>query len=413
MSRQRCFPNRFPPTRPPGSIGDVGADRLRDDYLRAQLVACQEYVLSGRDGYDGGSVYTGAAGISLALCRLARNARCAGSSQGALDSAQLLARAKEYLEEAAPDLRQRRHQASLLCGSAGIHCTAALLAGEVMAVAQAQGSTETAAAAAKAEAEAAAEELRRHVEAYVSLQADAVSCQEDEMLYGRAGWLLGACMLNHHLGRGTVPEDITLPVLRALLASGRSLAARMPSGSPPLFFTWHDRPYLGAAHGLMGICYVLLHYWDAGMAVPHLHSDVEATIRFIMSLELDATGHPGPGGCFPNAVGDSPGRQPLVHWCHGAPGAVFLFCKAYEVLGHVEFREAAERAGAIVWRDGLLKKGPGLCHGVAGNGYALLALSRATGNKQYWYQAQQFAILSWLRGVSEWEPCARQAAVPI
>jgi len=116
MSRQRCFPNRFPPTRPPGSIGDVGADRLRDDYLRAQLVACQEYVLSGRDGYDGGSVYTGAAGISLALCRLARNARCAGSSQGALDSAQLLARAKEYLEEAAPDLRQRRHQASLLCG---------------------------------------------------------------------------------------------------------------------------------------------------------------------------------------------------------------------------------------------------------------------------------------------------------
>mmetsp|Transcript_3378 Transcript_3378/g.8532 ORF Transcript_3378/g.8532 Transcript_3378/m.8532 type:complete len:201 (+) Transcript_3378:642-1244(+) len=148
-----------------------------------------------------------------------------------------------------------------------------------MAVAQAQGSTETAAAAAKAEAEAAAEELRRHVEAYVSLQADAVSCQEDEILYGRAGWLLGACMLNHHLGRGTVPEDITLPVLRALLASGRSLAARMPSGSPPLFFTWHNRPYLGAAHGLMGICYVLLHYWDAGMAVPHLHSDVEATIR--------------------------------------------------------------------------------------------------------------------------------------
>jgi len=113
-----------------------------------------------------------------------------------------------------------------------------------------------------------------------------------------------------------------------------------------------------------------------------------------MSLELDAAGHPGPGGCFPNSVGDSPGRQPLVHWCHGAPGAVFLFCKAYEVLGHVEFREVAERAGAVVWRDGLLRKGPGLCHGVAGNGYALLALSRATGNKQYWYQAQQVKCAS-------------------
>jgi hypothetical protein len=42
------------------------------------------------------------------------------------------------------------------------------------------------------------------------------------------------------------------------------------------------------------------------------------------------------------------------------------------------FLAAARRAGEVVWERGLLKKGPGLCHGVAGNGYALLALYKAT-----------------------------------
>jgi hypothetical protein len=42
------------------------------------------------------------------------------------------------------------------------------------------------------------------------------------------------------------------------------------------------------------------------------------------------------------------------------------------------FLAAARRAGEVVWARGLLKKGPGLCHGVAGNGYALLALYKAT-----------------------------------
>jgi hypothetical protein len=32
----------------------------------------------------------------------------------------------------------------------------------------------------------------------------------------------------------------------------------------------------------------------------------------------------------------------------------------------------------VVWQQGLLKKGPGLCHGVAGNAYALLRLWKAT-----------------------------------
>lgn len=35
---------------------------------------------------------------------------------------------------------------------------------------------------------------------------------------------------------------------------------------------------------------------------------------------------------------------------------------------------AARRGGELVWQRGLIKKGPGLCHGVAGNGYTFLHL---------------------------------------
>ena len=35
---------------------------------------------------------------------------------------------------------------------------------------------------------------------------------------------------------------------------------------------------------------------------------------------------------------------------------------------------AARSGGELVWQRGLIKKGPGLCHGVAGNGYTFLHL---------------------------------------
>jgi len=48
------------------------------------------------------------------------------------------------------------------------------------------------------------------------------------------------------------------------------------------------------------------------------------------------------------------------------------------VLGDTDYLSAASRAGDLVWRQGLLKKGPGLCHGVTGNAYALLKLWKVT-----------------------------------
>ncbi len=48
-----------------------------------------------------------------------------------------------------------------------------------------------------------------------------------------------------------------------------------------------------------------------------------------------------PGHCgFQGQRGE---ENSLVHWCHGAPGVVFLFVKAWEKLREEKYREAALR----------------------------------------------------------------------
>lgn len=64
-----------------------------------------------------------------------------------------------------------------------------------------------------------------------------------------------------------------------------------------------------------------------------------------------------------------PGRDRLVQWCHGAPGPLLLFARAYETWNDPRYLAWAEDAADVVWARGFLRKGNGLCHGVAGNAY--------------------------------------------
>ena len=43
----------------------------------------------------------------------------------------------------------------------------------------------------------------------------------------------------------------------------------------------------------------------------------------------------------------------------------------------------------VIWKRGLLKKGYGICHGVAGNGYAFLVAYKMTGDPKYLHRAFQ------------------------
>ncbi|CAN0431393.1 unnamed protein product, partial [Ectocarpus fasciculatus] len=82
----------------------------------------------------------------------------------------------------------------------------------------------------------------------------------------------------------------------------------------------------------------------------------------------------------------------LVQWCHGSPGIIPMLTKAHEVFEDDRYLEMARRSSEVVWKRGLLTKGNGICHGVAGNGYAFLSLRKAdAADGRHLHRARSFA----------------------
>jgi hypothetical protein len=77
-----------------------------------------------------------------------------------------------------------------------------------------------------------------------------------------------------------------------------------------------------------------------------------------------------------------------VQWCHGAPGVI----TGLSALPRDDrLDELLRGAGELIWAAGPLRKGPGLCHGTAGNGYAFLALHTRFGDEIWRERARAFA----------------------
>jgi hypothetical protein len=77
--------------------------------------------------------------------------------------------------------------------------------------------------------------------------------------------------------------------------------------------------------------------------------------------------------------------QIRTQWCHGAPGIVATLAQGLEL-------DLAAAGGELTWVAGPLRKGAGLCHGTAGNGYAFLALFERTGDERWLARARAFAM---------------------
>lgn len=72
-------------------------------------------------------------------------------------------------------------------------------------------------------------------------------------------------------------------------------------------------------------------------------------------------------------------RSPLVQICHGTPGLLLLLAAAngipyFNKLLHEKWDEAIRLGSERIWEEGLLSKGGGLCHGIAGNAWPWLLL---------------------------------------
>ncbi|KAL1955793.1 hypothetical protein VTO42DRAFT_8113 [Malbranchea cinnamomea] len=209
----------------------------------------------------------------------------------------------------------------------------------------------------------------------------------DEVLYGRAGLLLALLnirTLATGLHKGS--KELLAPLFQNIAKLVDVIVSAGVRGSQdyetvhgnrealPLMWPWHEKFYTGAIHGVCGPLAVLLtcNPDEAANSYPLIAQTINALCRMCISHN----------GHLPSSLPakPSPRPSPLVQICHGAPGILILLSHARnnpEMASKYwcsEWDEALKLSSQRVWEQGLLYKGGGLCHGIAGNAWPFLLL---------------------------------------
>ncbi|CAL1300919.1 unnamed protein product [Larinioides sclopetarius] len=318
------------------------------------------------DDADGG-LYVGLSGVSYMCYYLSQHPEFAEKK------GELLERSEYYLQHALTDAdapKNKSSRAAFLLGGCGAYAVAAALNKTL----------------------GKDKESRIFLDKYVSLAdgclgLDYLGCGSDELLVGRAGYLSGILFLQKVFESEILPEEKVIKLCDAIVQSGVKYSKKHRSPCP-LMYAYYGTEYLGAAHGLSGILQMLLCFPSFLQKRPDAEPLIKDSVDWLLSLQT-------PSGNFPCAVDEvakpRPDSHELVHWCHGAPGIVYLMAKAYLRWKEEKYLRSCLACGEVVWNKGLLKKGPGICHGVAGSGYVFLLLYRLTDHHKHLHRALQFA----------------------
>jgi hypothetical protein len=288
------------------------------------------------DGYQAAlpmkNLYVGAGGLAWGLDRLRRS----GYADTTLDLAGVAQRALARFRDA-PDYLQgeelpAQHRSSLFVGEAGLVFTAWLIE----------------------PADDLATELLELVRKNIGNEAN-------ELMWGVPGTLLAARVLHartrEERWRAAVEE------------SGQALRDERDDDG-----LWTQKLYgdifrdLGPVHGFVGNVAALGDVRGAG--------DVLAQTAIVEDGRAN----------WPSSM--SSDRVPALQWCHGAPG---IIATASDYLDEDMLVAGAE----LIWDAGPPKideKGAGICHGTAGNGYALLKTFERTGDERWLERARAFAM---------------------
>ena len=191
-------------------------------------------------------------------------------------------------------------------------------------------------------------------------------------------------------------------ICKIMVQSGRHFA-RNHSCQSPLMYSYYGTQYIGAAHGMASILLALISVPGYLENNPIDAIDIQKSIEYLLTIQYK-------DGNFPSSLSAPKqimnGTLELLHWCHGAPGCIYLFAKAYLIWRDERYLQACEKCTNLIWIRGLLKKGPGLCHGISGNGYAFLLMYRLTDNIDYYKKAKCFEYFM------ETEEFAKNARTP-
>ena len=216
-----------------------------------------------------------------------------------------------------------------------------------------------------------ADALHAHVRSNVENPAN-------ELMWGSPGTMIAARALLARTG-----EERWTEAWRE--SADELLRRREPDGLWTQRLYGHTSRYLGPAHGLVGNVLALL-------GGRELLGDERAAVlarETAAVLARTAVVEDGLANWPPEAGGElvDQGGEVRVQWCHGAPGIV---ASAAEYLDEDLLLAGAE----LTWRAGAHggDKGAGICHGTAGNGYALLKTFERTGDEGWLERARRFAV---------------------
>ncbi|MBA2643699.1 MAG: LanC-like protein [Actinobacteria bacterium] len=205
-----------------------------------------------------------------------------------------------------------------------------------------------------------------------------VSNEADELMWGTPGTLLAARAMLDWTGEERWES--------AWRESAEALwSRRNPSGEWIQRLHGHETRYLGPAHGLTGNVLALL---QGGALIDTarrdaLENDTAKVLAGSAFVEDGLANWPP----LERSELPAPDGQIRLQWCHGAPGIV---TSAASYLDEELLLAGAE----LIWRAGPhgMEKGGGLCHGTAGNGYALLEAFDRTGDELWLERARRFAV---------------------
>ena len=190
----------------------------------------------------------------------------------------------------------------------------------------------------------------------------------EELMWGSPGTMLAARAMYGWTG-GERWVEAWRESADALLARRRDgLWQQRLYGSEP-------QPILGPIHGLVGNVHALVPEHD-------LRTETAAVLAREAAIEDGlATWPPVAGGPL------DPPSGIRLQWCHGAPGIV-------TTAGDYLDEELLLGGAELTWRAGAHgpEKGAGICHGTAGNGYALLKAFERTGDERWLERARRFAL---------------------
>jgi len=283
-------------------------------------------------------LYVGAAGVIWALDELRKR----GHAESSRDLAAAVVRAVA-LERATPDFSEDEHYrpGALISGESGALLAAFRLTSDP----------------------ALADDVH-------ALVRDNVDNPTDDISWGAPGTLLAALAMGEWTGERRWDEA----------ARESAAALRERRGGDGLWRQDDDYRGLSTLHGVAGNTLALLRFEpDAADA------DESAAVLSRHAFREDGLAN-WPGTPRPQLTRPRDGRI-VLQWCTGAPGVV---AGAWDYLDEDLLLAGAE----LIWRAGAHQdeKGHSLCHGTAGNGYALLKAFARTGDELWLERARRFAV---------------------